>query len=130
MKPHRIVLSALVFLLMAVTVSAGDKPLELSSAYPTDASITLTFSKNIVNFAVAEENTRCFHLESAFGDTVGVEILMADDQLEPELKRIVNVLPAEPLAAGTEYVLIISGTLRSKSGQTLGEDVFIRFIIE
>jgi hypothetical protein len=135
MKPLRIMLAAMVFLLLASSVFAGGKPLELSTAEPADGAVgvpinqflMLTFSKNVVNFSVAESNAGCFGLETLSGEEIEIEIEMGDDQMEPELKRIVRVIPVSPLEHYREYNLTISGELQSKNGEILGEEVIIRF---
>ena len=136
MKPLRITLASMVVLLLASSVFAGGKPLELSSAKPSDGSVgvpinhflMLTFSKNVVNFSVAENNAGCFGLETSSGEKIEIEIEMGDDQMEPELKRIVKIIPVSPLRYNHEYNLTISWELQSKNGEILGEDVIIRFV--
>jgi hypothetical protein len=135
MKPLRIMLAAMVFLLLASSVFAGGKPLELSTAEPADGAVgvpinqflMLTFSKNVVNFSVSENNAGCFGLETLSGEEIEIEIEMGDDQMEPELKRIVKVIPVSPLEHNREYYLTVSGELQSKNGEILGEEVIIRF---
>ncbi len=136
MKPLRITLAVMVFLLLAASLFAGGKPLELSSAEPADGAVgfpinqflLLAFSKNVVNFSVAENNVGCFDLKTSSGDVIEIEIEMGDDQMDPELKRIVKVIPVSPLEHNREYNLTISGELQSKNGEILGEDMIIRFV--
>jgi hypothetical protein len=136
MKPLRITLAVMVFLLLAVSVFAGGKPLELSSAEPADGAVgvpinqflLLSFSKNVVNFSVTENNVSCFGLKTSSGEVIEIEIEMGDDQMDPELKRIVKVIPVSPLRHNHEYNLTISAELQSKNGEILGEDVIIRFV--
>ena len=114
---------------------AGNKPLELVSTNPADNStgvpldsiITLAFSNNVVNFSVSEANCECFELKTVSGSTVPVEIVMADDQVEPEKKREIIIKPVDQFHAETEYELIISSSLQGKNGKTLGSDQIIRF---
>lgn len=135
MKPVRSVLLALVFVFFAASLYAGNKALLLSSSDPLDGSdgipvdqpIQLTFSKNVVNFAVADENSSCFGLETVSGQSVDIAVEMADDQIDPELKQFVSIRPVSPLEESVEYLLTISASLQAKNGQILGEDLIIRF---
>ncbi|MBT3319735.1 MAG: hypothetical protein HN948_07535 [Clostridia bacterium] len=91
-----------------------------------DVVIVLEFSNNVVNAAVAQNNASSIALRSG-GQGVPVYIEMADDQIEPEMKRTIIVRPAEILEEGASYKLIISGALSGKNGNTLGQDITISF---
>ena len=97
-----------------------------STDVPTDVSITLTFTKNVVNAAVRDNNSGCFSLTAADGSSVPVSVIMGDDQLDPDIKRIITV-EAYGLAPATTYTLTVSGAITSKSGQTLGSPVYLSF---
>jgi LPXTG-motif cell wall-anchored protein len=113
----------------------SDEPLALtSSSVPDGASgvsadvvITLTFSKNVVNMSVRDNNIGCFSLADTSGSPVPISILMGDDQVDPSVKRIVQIAPVSDLRPGTAYTLVISGNLTSKSGVNLGQDLRIGF---
>lgn len=112
----------------------SDDPLALSSSsladgakdVACDAAITLTFNKNVVNLAVKDSNLKCFSLSDAKG-AVPVSVLMGDDQVDPNVKRIVTVRPKSALTPGTPYTLTISGSLTAKSGAALGSDIRLTF---
>ena len=112
----------------------SDKPLLLdysslpngSTDVATDVSITLTFTKNAVNMAVRDNNSGCFSLTSADGASVPVSVIMGDDQVDPDIKRIITV-EAYGLSPATTYTLTISGALTSKSGVSLGDPVYLSF---
>ena len=55
---------------------------------------------------------------------------MADDQINPDLKRIITVVPQNDLEEGKTYELIISGKLTAKNGNKIGEDTVITFTTE
>lgn len=93
---------------------------------PTDCEITLTFSKNVVNFTVKENNMACFSVTDSDGGPVETQVIMGDDQVDPDVKRIVVVKPAGLKEGGT-YSLRIDGALTSKSGVSLGDDIVITF---
>ena len=97
-----------------------------STNVPTDVYITLTFSKNVVNFSVKSNNMGCFSMVDSKGNSVPLSVIMGDDQVDPDCKRIVGIQPSE-LAEGETYTLIISGSMMSKSGVALGSDVCISF---
>lgn len=131
----RILVVIAILLIASAALFAGNKPLLLDSSDPADgatgvsaaAEPLLVFSKNVVNFSIADANKGCFSLESAAGEEVEIEVVMADDQMHPEQKRNIRIVPAEELAPDTEYLLTISGDLQAKNGNTLGEDLVIRF---
>jgi len=113
----------------------GSDPLVLeSSTIPdgtqgvdiTTAQITLTFSKNVVNAAVKENNLGCF---SIAGDGIAVPftVEMADDQLYPDLKNNVVLVFTEQLQPSSAYVITVAPELQSKSGVTLDNEVAISF---
>jgi hypothetical protein len=112
----------------------SDKPLLLdysslpngSTDVATDVSITLTFTKNVVNMAVRDNNSGCFSLTSADGASIPVSVIMGDDQVDPDIKRIITV-EAYGLAPAMTYTLTISGALTSKSGVSLGDPVYLSF---
>ena len=112
----------------------SDKPLLLdysslpngSTDVATDVSITLTFTKNVVNMAVRDNNSGCFSLTSADGASIPVSVIMGDDQVDPDIKRIITV-EAYGLSPATTYTLTISGALTSKSGVSLGDPVYLSF---
>ena len=138
-----LLLAVLLLALTAGVALAGDgdgsgggsnEPLTLASSslpdgsvdVPTDVSITLTFSKNVVNMAVRDNNMACFSMTAADGTSVPVSVYMGDDQVDPSIKRIVNI-EAYDLAPGTQYTLTIGGGVTSKSGVSLGYPVYISF---
>ena len=116
------------------TGGGSDKPLLLDySSLPdgstdvgTDVSITLTFTKNVVNMAVRDNNSGCFSLTAADGTSVPVSVIMGDDQVDPDIKRIITV-EAYGLALATTYTLTVSGALTSKSGVSLGDPIYLSF---
>lgn len=89
--------------------------------------IALTFNKNVVNLKITEQNKTCFTLLDKEDKAIEIEVIMADDQVEPEKKRIISVKPVAPLQPQTAYRLLISKKLTSKSGDTLPEDISIAF---
>ena len=92
-----------------------------------DVKITLTFTKNVVNMAVKDNNMTCFTLADAEGAAVPIDILMGDDQVDPTVKRIVDIKPKGPLSPGTSYTLTISKNMTSKSGDQMAADVVLSF---
>lgn len=133
----------IVFLCLIVAVpvlaengSGGGKnnPLSLESSLPSDGQegvvldtqIKLSFSKNVVNMSVKDNNLQCFKLLKG-DETVEFEVQMADDQIEPEGKRDIILIPKDNLQANAEYTVVVSSELQSKSGSTLGREMKIRF---
>jgi len=126
----------LLFLLAAASwIGAGEKPLDLVQSTPADqasgvaleAEIVLEFSNNVVNMSVAENNAACFSLRTAEGVAVPLEVRIPDDQVEPEMKRIITLIPAEPLKRGTRYEVVILPGLTAKNGSQLGKEIRLTF---
>jgi len=145
--PHSKSIACLLVALICLLISAGplraegdgsgggqDVPLGLVSSTPAngaqnvalDVKIKLVFNKNVVNMTVKENNQRCFSL-SAGTVAVPVDVQMADDQIYPELKRDVTLVPRQALKPGTSYTVVISRALQAKNGAVLGQDTKIRF---
>ncbi len=97
-----------------------------STDVPTDVTITLTFTKNVVNFTVRDNNMGCFTLVDSGGSRVPIAVIMGDDQVDTSIKRIISISP-DPLSPGETYTLIISGNLQAKNGTYLGSDIYLTF---
>lgn len=110
------------------------QPLALESSYPgtgmtgvsQQVQIKLTFNKNVVNMSVRDNNRQCFALSSG-GQTIPIDIIMADDQVYPEGKNDVLLKPRQALAPGTRYTVTVAPSLQSKSGAVLGKTITIIF---
>ena len=108
--------------------SGGGKedPLALVSSNPATtandilvgSTFTLEFNKNIAYVTVRDGNLKAFTLWEG-SNQVPVDVTMADDQLEPDLKNFVIITPKEDLKAGTIYTLKVDNTLVAKSGAVL-----------
>ncbi len=116
--------------------SGGGKgePLELVSSTPGDGEkgvaldieIRLSFSKNVINMMVKDGNLKCFSL-FADNQPVEIEVLMADDQVEPEFKRDVVIVPVEGLQPDKSYIIKVAPEFQSKGGVLLGKELKINF---
>lgn len=92
----------------------------------TTSKISLTFSKNVVNSTVKDNNAGCFSITR--DDTaVPFTVEMADDQLYPESKNDIVLVFTESLEPSSTYVITVAPELQSKSGVSLGEEVKISF---
>lgn len=136
-----LVLYFLAFSHLPVLAGEGDgsgggqgQPLALESSYPgsgmtgvsPQVQIKLTFNKNVVNMSVRDNNRQCFALSSD-GQTIPIDIIMADDQVYPEGKNDVSLKPRQALAPGTRYTVTVAPSLQSKSGAVLGKTITISF---
>ena len=115
-----------------------ENPLTLaSSSVPDDAQnvdpnarIVLTFTKNVVHFNVKENNLQCFSVTDSKGNAFPIRVVMGDDQVDPEAKRIVTIVPQSPDRAGETYTLTVKKGLTAKNEENvLEEDVNLRFTI-
>lgn len=112
-----------------------DQPLALALSAPADGQkdvlttteILLTFNKNVVHMTVCENNKKCFALFTAGGSQIPVEVVMADDQIEPEKKRDVRLKPLQGLEPATSYTISILPELQSKSGAIAGQEILVSF---
>lgn len=112
-----------------------DNPLSLAESSPANgeqdvplaSEIKLSFNKNVVHMTVCNENKKCFALYAAGGSAVPVEVIMADDQMEPEKRRDIVLKPQQELAPGTAYTVKIASALRAKNGTTLGTETVVTF---
>jgi hypothetical protein len=110
----------------------GGGNLEGASNVLTQPKFKLTFDKNVVNASVWENNTKCFTLTSASGQSVPVLVIKVDDTVDMNQRHYITIQPKVLLAAGTSYQLKISPNLMSKNTQTLagttgGKGVTISF---
>ncbi len=116
--------------------SGGGKgePLELVSSTPgdgekgvaLDTEIRLSFSKNVINMMVKDGNLKCFSL-FADNEPVEIEVVMADDQVEPEFKRDVVIAPVEGLQPDKKYSIKVAPEFQSKGGVALSKELKINF---
>jgi hypothetical protein len=120
------------------TGGGKSQPLTLESSTIKDGAtgislkpeITLTFSKNIVNMTVNENNKKCFSLQTSNGTNVPINITFADDQIDFEKRNDAIITPKANLAQGTTYSVVISSSLKAKSGVTTGKEIKITFTTE
>lgn len=139
------VMIVIVMLMAALPALAGNGdgsgggqgvPLRLESSSPYNGQtgvsqpllINMTFNKNVINMTVSDNNRNCFSLYAADGSKVPAEVIMADDQIEPEKKRDVALRPLQELKPGAAYTVKVSSALQAKNGLTLGSDLTITFI--
>lgn len=97
-----------------------------STDVPVDEDIILNFNKNVVNFTVKENNMTCFSMKDSKGNSVPITVIMGDDQVDRDIRRIITIHPTS-LSEGETYTLTISGKLQAKNGTTLGDDITLTF---
>lgn len=108
--------------LTIVTASPADQATDIA----VDTQIKLEFSKNVAYATVRDANLKAVSLWA--GDQpIAAEITMADDQLNPELRNFINIIPGAPLQEGTVYTIKVDSTLSSKSGDVLTAPVALTF---
>lgn len=122
-------------LLILSSLAAGDKTVMLGSSEPADGTIdvavdtefVLTFTSNVINMKVSDNNMTCFKLLDEKAAPVDIEVLMADDQIEPEFKRIIRIKSEDLLNKDSAYSIVVSGKLKAKNGSEMGQNVTISF---
>lgn len=111
-----------------------NQPLALLTSSPADGArdvardtkIKLSFNKNVVNMTVQAHNRQCITITQG-GKTVPVDVVMADDQVQPEGKRDIILVPRSALLPGTKYTVNIAAGLQAKNGSTMVQPVSISF---
>jgi len=103
------------------------KPLDGATGVNVSDSIWLLFNKNVVNLTVRDINIANIVLRDSDGDKVSAEVTMKDDQIEPEYRREILVVPSGPLDPGTTYELIIGSEMQAKNGDMLGKTYTVKF---
>lgn len=112
-----------------------DQPLKLLSVTPADGAanvslkpeITMVFNKNVVDLRVREANAQKFSMKDASGNQVAIEVVMADDQIEPEKRDIITVVPKEQLKPGTAYTVVVAPGLESRSSDQTDQEITVTF---
>lgn len=127
----------LIILCFSSTAFAGEgiKELKLEASnigrgeLPDGESIELVFNKNVVNIVVKENNEKCFKLISDDKD-VPIRVIMADDQIDREKRRYVNIEATGGFKSGKNYTLIIDKSFSAKSGVSFKENIELSFVAE
>lgn len=97
------------------------------SSIDTNPSIKLLFNKNVAHDAVKGINSSSIKLVSNNGQTIPIDVIFADINLEPEKRREIIVKPKQTLSEGTLYTVQVSPSLKAKNGMTLDKNASISF---
>lgn len=97
-------------------------PLEVTSIDVREDEVAITFSKNVTNASVKENNLNSFELYDNNGKSVSFVVSIPDDNLEPEKRQTITLVLTSPLNSGEEYNLVVKSGLGAKSGQIIEED--------
>jgi len=111
----------------ALTLDSSD-PIDGQKDVKLPVEIKLMFSKNVVNSTVKDMNIKAFTLSSADGLVIPIEVIMSDDQMEPDKNNVVLLKPLQELQPGTSYKVTIAPEIQSKSGVPLGKEKSLNFI--
>ncbi|NTW70792.1 MAG: Ig-like domain-containing protein [Eubacteriaceae bacterium] len=103
------------------TIANNEKNVE------TGRKILLVFSKNVVNMSVRDSNMSAFSMTDETGNKVSINVVMVDDNVDPERRNDVIIQVVGGLQTGKTYALKIGSKLESKSGDVLGAPVTITF---
>lgn len=107
--------------LVSSSVADGD------TNVPIDPVIQLNFNKNVVNIAVLENNSNCFHLIDESDAPVPINLIFPDDQMQSTCKRNVFIIPRENLQTNSQYELVVDSILRAKNGTSIDNAHIITF---
>lgn len=102
-------------------------PGNLARNVELNSLVKLLFNKNVVHFTVKDNNAKCFSIKNEKGEEIPIEIIFADDQIEPDKKREIILRARDPFAENTTYTIDISPELRAKNGSSLDKNVSISF---
>ena len=134
-----LVFAMIMIMMLSMTVFAGDNngqsqlmmketiPADGAEDIPVNQEIKLSFSNNVINSTIMENNMTCLQLVDSDGNDIDIAIFMADDQIHPDQKRDIIITPAVNLAENMTYTLKINGDLSGKNGNTLGEELTVSF---
>ena len=111
-------------------VLVTSSPIQNQTDVPVDSVIHLEFNKNVVNMSVAENNKQCFNLTDGEGQSIDIQVRMGDDQVDPTIKRMVDVIPAAVLTEEEKYTLTISQNFTAKNGTSLTAPITLDFYTE
>ncbi|WP_312094207.1 hypothetical protein [Aminipila sp.] len=133
MKKRIGAISVLILLMVMMTTSlcfAGT--LELEDSYPRNegkgmqvenSGVKLYFNQNMINKDNEAFNLKCFKLLDEKGKALPIRVLYS-----PKEKGLVLVLvDKQTLLSDSTYKLVVSKELEAASGDTLGEDIMIKF---
>jgi hypothetical protein len=101
-----------------------------ASSVSIDTEIYLLFNKNVVNMRVKENNVNNIRLIDGSGKEIPIDIIFADDQIEPEKRREILVKPKENLKKSTTYKVQILPDFMAKNGKKAGELIEVAFETE
>ncbi len=107
--------------LVSSSVADGD------TNVPLDPVIQLNFNKNVINIAVLDNNSKCFHLIDESGVPVPIDLIFPDDQMQSTFKRNVFIIPKENLQTNSKYELVVDSILRAKNGTDIDNAHTITF---
>ncbi|MCL2167324.1 MAG: hypothetical protein FWH49_08585, partial [Clostridiales bacterium] len=94
-----------------------------------EGMITLTFSNNVINESVRENNRQSISLYDDRQNEIPIEVIMADEQIQPDAKRDIAVKPVVSLTPGASYTLVVSQTMQAKNGAYADKVYSIAFSI-
>ncbi len=134
-----LVFSIIMVMMLSMTAFAGDNneqslltitetmPVDGAKDIPVDQVIKLSFSNNVINSSIRENNMACFKLVDSDDNDVTIEVFMDDDQIHPDQKRIIKITPTEGFAENMTYTLKINGDMSGKNGNTLEDELTVSF---
>lgn len=128
-------LIVVLMLVLLVVMAAPSYALDLVKSDPQDGvsgvaldtELYMLFDKNVVNFKIKEKNAQCFTLFDGQNQVVPIDVIFADDQIEPEKRNEIIVKPQGLLQKGKAYRLEVSPELLAKNGTALGKKIIISF---
>lgn len=90
-------------------------------------TIEMTFTKNVNNIKVSENNKTCFSITNEAGEKMPADVVMYDDQLDSSKKNNITINCTD-LPNG-KYTLTISEALQAKNGSTLAAPLVYNFTV-
>jgi chitodextrinase len=106
--------------------TTGDSVVD-SSNVPLNPTIKVVFDKNVVNDAVWSDNQQCFTLKTSSGSNVPINVSRISDLVNTNERRNIFISPVNSLSPGTAYKIIISSSLKAKTGVEMGSTLEINF---
>ena len=103
------------------TVSNNETDVELTR------ELNFVFSNNVTNLTVKDNNESCFSMTDETGAQVQINVILADDQLERDLRNDILIEVIGGMEPGKTYTIHISGNVMARNEATLGEDISFTF---
>lgn len=125
-----------ILLCPAIVQATGSSPVRVlgcsisnGSVVEGDVTITFTFSNNVVNETVRDNNKNLFAILDSSGNKVAIKVIMADDMINPDLRRNISIKALNRLSGGSYKAIAYAG-ITAKNGFSTDADYVVSFTVK